>query len=50
MIEMFYENNLVLVGLWTITSLVLLFVYGLLAWVVVHLAQHRSRGGMGHRP
>lgn len=42
MIESFYENNLVLLGFWTITSLGLLFLYGLLAWAVVSVARHRS--------
>jgi hypothetical protein len=43
MIEAFYENNLALLALWTITSLCLLFVYGLLSWVVVSFARHRGK-------
>jgi hypothetical protein len=46
MMESLYANNLVLSGLWVATSLLMLLVWGLLAWAVVSIL---SRRGFGRR-
>lgn len=44
MIETFYGSSLVLLGLWTVTSLCVLFLFGGLAWAAVQLL---ARFGIG---
>jgi hypothetical protein len=44
MIETFYGTSLVLLGLWTVTTLCVLFLFGGLAWAVVHVL---ARFGFG---
>ena len=42
MIESFYGNGLLLLGLWTATSIIMVFLWGLLAWAVVNLIARRG--------
>jgi hypothetical protein len=54
MMESLYGNGLVLLGLWVSMSLVMLFIWGLLAWAVVSvLSRRRFRrtwaGATGYR-
>lgn len=41
MMESLYGNGLVLLGLWLSMSLVMLFIWGLLAWAVVNILSRR---------
>ena len=41
MMESLYGNGLVLLGLWVGMSLVMLFIWGLLAWAVVNILSRR---------
>jgi hypothetical protein len=41
MMESLYGNGLVLLGLWVSMSLVMLFIWGLLAWAVVNILSRR---------
>lgn len=56
MIETFYGTSLVLLGLWTVTSLCVLFLFGGLAWVVVHVlaklgfGEHLADGTIDRTP
>jgi hypothetical protein len=42
MLGSMYGNGLVLVGLWVATSLVVLFLWGVLAWAVVTMLSRRG--------
>jgi hypothetical protein len=50
MLESIYENGLVLLAFWVVTSLIMLFIWGLLAWAVVSILSLRASHGGGHRP
>jgi hypothetical protein len=42
MLDSIYGNGLMLLGLWVATSLVMLYLWGLLAWVVVVMLSRRD--------
>jgi hypothetical protein len=42
MLGSMYGNGLILIGLWVATSLVVLFLWGLLAWAVVTMLSRRG--------
>ncbi len=50
MMETLYGNGLVLLGLWVSTSLVMLFIWGVLAWAVLKFFRGRESDGDGREP
>ena len=50
MMESLYGNGLVVLGLWVSMSLVMLLIWGLLAWAVVNILSRRRFRGHGRAP